>query len=74
MDRTQRVQKFRWEKILLLTSNRSFSISFHYECKQQTSVTLAVPVILSPIEITDIAIYYSHGRDSKIVFIIKVTN
>lgn len=50
--------KFRWEKsafLFLLNYNSNFSISFHYECRQSTTLLLAISMTLSTTEITDIS-------------------
>jgi hypothetical protein len=52
-----------------------FSISFNYECWQQTTEVLAVPVTLSPTEITDIFIsHYSCYRYLEILFTLITTS
>lgn len=45
------------KKLIFISTNflMRFSISFNYECRQQTTVILAVPETLSPKEITDIS-------------------
>lgn len=58
-----------WEKYIFIFSNLElkFSISFCDGCRQQTTVVLAVPATLSPVEITDIFIScYSCCRNLKI--------
>lgn len=50
-----------------------YSISFHYECRQETTVVLATNVILSLVETIDVFILHSCWRYLKISFICIVT-
>lgn len=63
------------EKALFsLTFGRNFNISFHYECRQNTTVVLAVPVTMSTIVDTDISLsHYNFCENPKMVIMLHTS-